>query len=112
MKHEIKFTDWEIEDLDYDVVVDGNEYVADCDCNKFYRNGEQISENEFRTVLLECGYGVEFCERYDEFWTRWDYWARYIKVKTIEGVQGVYKDPEGNEWYSAWNETHSNKATE
>ena len=112
MKHKIELTECDGEYCS-DAIIDGDKYEVRCDETSYwvYKNDEKIKTQEFVDLLIECGYGMKFREEYDEFWTRWDYWVQFLKIKTIEGVQGPYYDPEGNEWYSAWNETHSNEAT-
>ena len=91
------------------VIIDGNEYELEVYSTHYvvYKNGKEISPEEFEKLLLECGLGMELHEKDDSLWP---YWATFARVKTIEGVQGVYYDPDGNKWYSAWNETHP-KAT-
>lgn len=113
MKHKIEFKEYG-EYADYtgeyscDAIIDGDKYEVECNATSYwvYKNGEKIKTKEFVDLLIECGYGMKFREEYDDFWTRWDYWVQFLKIKTIEGVQGPYYDPKGNEWYSAWNETH------
>ena len=113
MKHKIKFEEC-YDDGEYygDIILDGDKYKVKChrDYYRVYKNNEEISAEEFVALLLECGYALDFHEEYDDFWTRWDYYATVVRVRTLEGVQGVYRDPDGNKWYSAWSETHP-KAT-
>ena len=65
-----------------------------------FRNGEEIDSDEFRKLLLkEQNLGAEITkvsDSYDHY-----YYVRFVEVRTVPGVQGVYHDLDGNEWYSA-----------
>ena len=65
-----------------------------------FRNREEIDSDEFRKLLLkERNLGAvitEVSDAYDHY-----YYVRFVEVKTVPGVQGVYHDLDGNEWYSA-----------
>ena len=119
MKHKVKIEDLGIEFFSEEIIIDGTRYTIGCDEDGYsvYRNynseneDDIIDNKEFEALLLECGYGMKFHEGYDTWDSDWEYWVTFLKIKTIKGVQGPYYDPEGNEWYSAWNETHSNEAT-
>lgn len=64
------------------------------------KNREEIDSNEFRKLLLkEQNLGAEITKVSDYY--DCCYYVRFVEVKTVPGVQGVYHDLDGNEWYSA-----------
>ena len=112
-KHKIKLKGYQNREYYGDIIIDGDKYEVGCNSDYYwvYKNNEKIPTEECKALLLECGYALDFHEEYDDFWTRWNYYATVVRVRTLKGVQGPYYDPDGNKWYSAWNETHSDKAT-
>ena len=114
MKHKVEVRNCGIEFFSDEIIIDGTRYTIGCDETSYsvYRNycseneDDIVDTKEFINLLTECGYGMKFHEGYDTWESDWEYWVTFLKIKTIEGVQGPYYDPEGNEWYSAWNETH------
>ena len=120
MEHKVEVKDYYGEEiLGEHIIIDGTGYSIGGDETNYsvYRNYSSENEDdivdnkEFEALLLECGFGMKFHEKYDDYYESWFNWVTFLKIKTIKGVQGPYRDPEGNEWYSAWNETHPNKAT-
>lgn len=68
------------------------------------KDGNEVSSEVFVKLLWNLGYVL--IVEHNESGSR----ASPIPIRTLEGVQGVYRDPDGERWYSAWNETKS-KAT-
>lgn len=64
------------------------------------KNGEEIDSDEFRKLLLKERNLGAVITKYSDYYDRY-YYLRLVEVKTVPGVQGVYHDLDGNEWYSA-----------
>ena len=116
MKHKIEFAD-HLDFYEKIVKIDGTWYSLDYtskdeDEDEYIREFTNVRSRkrfkfeDFITLLIECGYMYQDREVYNEWEDCYDLYPSFIKIKTIPEVQGVYKDPKGNEWYSAWNETH------
>ena len=63
---------------------------------KVSKEGVEIPSQEFDKLLKKYGYKIRAV--FSEYGDAVD----LLEIRTLEGVHGVYKDSEGNRWYSDW----------